>query len=260
MFERRVYMLMSTRWMAPVLTFTVTVASLTVLHAVGAWSAGLTQQAREKPSEQLLPKNLQLVQSESELRAKSLSDRAKAKFFDFKGPKLLTWGSGNMYISSHDDALELPSPHAETERPPSDPLAPIVCASDSIVIGRATTQRALLNTSESFLFTDFRVAVLTRLKPTTGPEAVSVAAQGGAVRLGKRTIRAIKGSLPRLENSSLLFLMTIPGTDGYVLLGEPLAVVDDGARKTQTGGVDEGRAEPQIATRIRTILSTCGAK
>jgi hypothetical protein len=180
----------------------IAVSGLNALKLLPAFSRFTTSQASNQQ------KAVKKVKDASELRPKEADDRKLADFFDREGPSVL---ENKLIVIPNDE--DVPVAPTDPDSPPQeqDRLRAIVCDSDAIIVGQAVDTRTLLNRSETFLFTDFTVAVTNWIKPRGGPGTVNVAMLGGAVEVGNTLLKSTALPILELQKSALLFLKRIPG-------------------------------------------------
>ncbi len=93
--------------------------------------------------------------------------------------------------------------------------------SDAVVIGVVHKKTSFLTEDENFVFSDYELNVEDILKNNSAHpikvKSITVTRPGGAVVLGRRTVRATDESLEPLDrgNRYLLFLEFIPSTGAY---------------------------------------------
>ncbi len=203
-------------------------AVLTVSFCVAAVSA--LKVLRVTPTYSVVPaaqaaiqqNRVKKVKDVSALRVNNADDRKLADFFDREGPSLLE--NQIIYIPTHESNPVPPSPNVVPGMDSrEDSLRGVVCASDAVIVGPPVDSRTLLNRSETFLFTDFTIAVTDWVSPPGGPGTVHVAMLGGAVEVGNTLLRSTALPLLELQMPTLLFLQKIPGvTKAYGLASRPV--------------------------------------
>jgi hypothetical protein len=195
-----------------VLVLTICVCGAAGVEPIGAIPANPLSPASSQPQGADQRKTVQKVDNVSRIRATTEDDRKIAAYYDTEGPPLIE--NEVVIVIVEPEAPEPPPPPDSlfTVRADRDPLRTLVCTSAAIVMGEATRSRAILNRSETFLVTDFEVAVSEWLRPSDGPRVIHVAMFGGEVEAGGRTLKAMALPLLNLHAPALLFLKNIPGT------------------------------------------------
>jgi hypothetical protein len=193
------------------------------LHALGVITFSPLGQVRD-PGGSGASQPVQRVKSESEIRAQTPEDRARAAHYDFPyGAKILETGD---------------SVFAGPETPPSPPIPPegvivptppdlfqeAICEGDAVVVGRAVSKRVLLNRSETFLLTDHELEVYEWIRPSANSPRATVSVAGGKVQIGDRLVRAESGPFPDLFKVSVLILKRIPKANGYSIMDDPVVL------------------------------------
>jgi hypothetical protein len=226
-----------------------TLFGLVAIH--GAESLGLIQVRDPRP---LPDAPVPTVASEDALRARTPEDRALAVHFDMPFlPNILSTGNVGAVVDSPRVAPGLPG------APPPDPWTDAVCGADAVMIGHAVSERVLLNRAETFLITVSNVSVDRWLRPKTGPETLTMATEGGKVKVGERLLTAtINGETPNYRGPWLLTLKRLPGDSAFVSFGPPVPL---GKTLPAKGGAS-GTPSPWKATetRVARIAATCGDK
>jgi hypothetical protein len=103
-----------------------------------------------------------------------------------------------------------------------------VCSSEAVLLGHPNGERVLLNRDETFLFTDYVIAVEKWIRPARRLESIlesiTLSAIGGEVELPGRTLRAI--AVPRLmpRHPYILFMRRLEGTNGFAYQSAPRPV------------------------------------
>lgn len=197
----------------------VAAVAVTIMSA----TVGVAVLARRDQSPNQDPKGtrrpLPTVASVALLRANSPEDLAVAEFFDRYGSEPIKAGSN----TRRGKGMPVP-PQSGTVAPDYRGfLASFVCDFDAVVIGSATYERVLINRRETFLFTEYSLAVKDWISPETGPEALKMAVPGAELRLEGRVTRVEGAPQPAVGEALLFFLRRIPGTRALVQAYAPLS-------------------------------------
>jgi hypothetical protein len=168
----------------------------------------------------------QSVASIDDLRPKTPDQVAEALAFAGVGTRTLLIDAGRVELP---EASDPPMPPGAPEPVSADVMRDMVCASDAALVGTPVAQHVLLNSTETFLFTDYEIAVTdwihgrppgpVRPEPTT----ISVSFLGGQAIVGGKTLTAV-GAMPLEQGHAyVLFLKRIPGSRSWRSAG-PLSV------------------------------------
>jgi len=182
------------------------------------------------------PDAVQRVTHVSELRARTSAERARAEFFDMLFSPFSVLEHEHVGIFPERGLTitlppQPPPPPGEPAPPPSPPetdadrISALACRSEIIIVGHPESQRALLNKSETFLFTDFEVAVERWIRPAgTVARTVSVSLAGGQVEVAGRLLTATYDPLPKLRQPYVFSLRKLPDSAGNVATEVPFKI------------------------------------
>lgn len=116
-----------------------------------------------------------------------------------------------------------------------DLLAEIACSSDAVVIGRLLDESSALNEDETFIFSDYTLAIEEILKnnpriPIQNTSQIVITRPGGTLKIEGQPVQAeINNFEPfRLGSRYLLFLKFVPMTGGYQAFGRQSFELRDG--------------------------------
>lgn len=208
------------------------------------------QQVRDPRPIQPFP--VPVVASAEDLRAKTVDDKAAARFFDSKGPKLLESG-GQMTETAHPAEAPL---IADAKNQP-DAWQTRVCAADAIMIAHATSQRTLLNIAETGLVTVSELAVDRWIAPKEERTSLALAMRGGQAKVGERLITHELGEGRNLRKPWLLFLKKIPDGDVFRLSGAPVSAGEVLPQSTKAAAKESPWSE--LEERVKHVQMRCGA-
>jgi hypothetical protein len=235
-------------------------------------TSAATARSQEGQPRRADARQMQQVANLSELRATTADDRVLASYFDYHKEQRRLLGGELFAVYSVPAACAPPPPDIEIAQvPQSDILGAIVCARDAIVVGQVITSRTLLTRSETFLFTEYRVAVTEWIRPVRGPDTVDVAMIGGAVEVGGKPTRTLEDRpLMDLHSPALLFLKGVPGTssaysarqirmhDGKVDLNDFFALQPDPCVKPMMEDLRDKPSLASVLARLRQKQLSCG--
>jgi hypothetical protein len=193
------------------------------------------------------------VANEDALRARTPEDLAVAAILDksYLFPSLLSTGFAGFIVEETEIPPSLPG-----HPPPPDPWTDRVCRADAVIIGHATSERVLLTHSETFLITVSEVSVDRWLIPKTGAKTLTMATEGGKVKVGERDLTAtINGEIRDFRRPWLLTLRKLPGATALVLVlsGSPVPL----GTILPAEGVAPGVWKSTEA-RVARVAATCG--
>jgi len=176
---------------------------------------------------------LQKVRQLSDLRARTLDERARSELFDYPAGQLITGPVSRMIVlpnnpeappvSFHGEAL--PTPRTSTRQ---ETLQRSVCSSEVVIIGTPLSTKAMLNKSETFLFSDIVMNVANWIRPGSGEQSILVTVFGGQVDLAGEKLSTLVRPLPRIGQLEAFFLVKIPKQSGFRLQGEPIQIGSGG--------------------------------
>jgi hypothetical protein len=175
----------------------------------------------------------QSVASIDDLRPKTPDQVAEALEFSGIGVGMLLIDAGRVVLSEGSDA---PTPPRMPEPVYADVLRNMVCDSDAALVGTPVAQHVLLNSTETFLFTDYEIAVTdwihgrppapVRPEPTT---TISVSFLGGQAIVGGKTLTAV-GAMPLEQGHAYVLLVKrIPGSRSWRSAGLSMDLVGSSA-------------------------------
>ena len=200
---------------------------------------------------------VQKVRYLSDLRPKAPDQELRAELLDCKACERITGP-----VRTHLDVGEGPPPAPNLsadgtvvyapQRTRDELLRQSVCSSDIVVIGRPVSKNAMLNKSETFLFTDIVVLVDNWIRPTLGERSVLVAVFGGSVEVAGEELTTFVRPIPRLGQSEAFFLKQIPKQRAYQLNGQPIPTSRE---EMATPG-----AEPVAMLDLQQAAKSCGHK
>jgi len=151
------------------------------------------------------------VKTMADLRARTDDEKVRAVYFD---------RYGSFRLKPGDSRAILPG----TPPPPLPPgaslptfeqfLQRLACSGERIVLGRAEERAVHLNQRETFLFTDYDVAVERWLRPDDphGAPSLNLSVSGGRVTIGGRPTSAVDGKPFERTRRYIFFLQRIPGS------------------------------------------------
>lgn len=126
---------------------------------------------------------------------------------------------GDIEVVMHADVIRTVAPAT----PKVPPMQFAVCNADAILLGSFKSKSSQLNADQSFIFTDYEMAVEEVIKDTPAAPALSggvvtVTREGGEVRLNGKVIRARSGDFKpaQVGKRYLLFLRFLPETNSYL--------------------------------------------
>ena len=227
----------------------------TLLTVVG--SQALVTLAVQSPTSPLQVKHV------SDLRARTPEDAAKARHFDREGFSFLDARHVTLVIDPPTPPVPPPPGFPVQEQPPDAELVRRTCDSDGVALGFALSRRVLLNKSETFLITDYQVAVQHWIRPLSGPRTISVTLLGGDVEVGGERMSATAGRPHDLSMLSVLFLKRIPNAGGGFALSAPQFRLDvDRVVETPhpwlTRGFRDGLSTASTIAIVRDSENRCG--
>lgn len=233
------------------------------------------------------PEPIPVVSDFSELRARPGDEQIRAVLFD--GPH---WSGRPLrdrpkLVDGPGFPMILPAP-PEGVDPPLRPPAPsrqsvlreAICAADAVVSGQVTSKRAVLNKSETGLFTDFTFVVDQWLRPSPLSPSIVVSEFGGKVAVGGQVFttnfppdissividpsveapnRHRDMNLPTMR-PHLLLLSRIPKTQSFTNRRYPIPIVNGQVDLVSLGPLSDPRgSEPfsEVAGEIATIAAGC---
>lgn len=161
----------------------------------------------------------------SELTARTPDEKARATFFDkYGGPEPIEPGTTTV----------TPPGHGVPPLPPGAPpptyvdfLLGLVCDKDAVVLGRPKLRKVLLNERQSYLFSEYDVAIERWLYPTGhGRDSITISLPGGRAHV--RGVPIVVGHGRPLDPSRrYIFLLTrIPGSASLTPRGTPITEGD----------------------------------
>lgn len=197
----------------------------------------------------------QRVGTLAELRPSTVGERLRADHFNTDGTKIT--GPGSRSIVSHIDTV--PAPTLPTLPPATANVLGLsrdsVCRSAAVFIGRPVTRKALLNTNETFLFTDYILAVDEAIRPIPGNQtSLAASALGGEVLLNDSPLIATILALPRVQKRYVFFLRELPKGAGYALEPPPREVI---GLYSASVGQPRDRVDPMVEA-VRKFAASCG--
>lgn len=167
--------------------------------------------------------------------------RRHGRLFPYNGRKLGELAEaqgGDIEVVMHADVIRTVDPAA----PKVPPVQFAVCNADAILVGSFKSKSSQLNADQSFIFTDYEMAVeeVVKNNPATPAQSggvVTVTREGGEVRLNGRVIRARSGDFKpaQVGKRYLLFLRFLPDTNSYLAYANGSFELD-GDRVTSLGG------------------------
>ena len=138
------------------------------------------------------------------IRAQSDPEKARAKWFDSvptSGQPIWAVEGGIVSLIGEHNAVLLNPPSYAT-------YLQSRCAPKgvTVVVGRATSSRTLMNKSETFLFTDYTFSVDNWICPASGSATIMVSMLGGVVTVLGRELRAHADDPLQLDRRYVLLL------------------------------------------------------
>ena len=180
-----------------------------------------TQQQSERASGP--PPFARAVGYMADLRARTPEERAKATFFERVDRERLKPGH-----SISIGGIMRPVPPPGLAAPTYEAfLREVVCRGDALIVGTAAPKDVLLNVNESFLFTEYEIAVRRWLSPgREGAPTVVLSMEGGRAIVGGRLTETTIGTPIVPETEYLLVLRRIPGAQGFALARIPASSLE----------------------------------
>jgi hypothetical protein len=163
------------------------------------------------------------VKSKSDLRARTDDEKARAEFFDRYGGEPLE--PGDAWVRGPGTPLP-PFPPGARLPTYEQFLESLACPTPLVALGRAEQRAVHLNRRETYLFTDYDVAVERWLRPEQAAPSLKLSVSGGRVRIGRKLTSAEDGRPLDPTKRYILFLQPIPGSGFLTLVRTPLAEGD----------------------------------
>lgn len=194
----------------------------------------LQEQGKSKPVDPNAPTPVQEgVMTEKQKR--------HGKLFPYHGRRLRDLAEaqgGDIEVVTYADVIRTVNPDA----PKIPPLQFAMCNADAIFVGSFKSKSSQLTADESFIFTDYEMAVEEVIKnnpaaPVQAGGSVTVTREGGEIQLNGRTIRAKRNDFEAAEVGKhyLLFLRFLPETTSYLAYANGSFQID-GDKITSLGG------------------------
>lgn len=145
----------------------------------------------------------------------STSELARARAHDkgFEGrPRLETTGGASVSVP-YGAPIQPPYPDYKTF------LRDQTCAAEMVLVGRSESARTMLNMSETFLFTDYRIKVEELVRGDLDKRTPVIYSQAGgtAEQAGQRMRATVEGTRDLdSRRQYVLFLRSMPGAPGFV--------------------------------------------
>ena len=146
--------------------------------------------------------------------AKHYPDRQRIKLSEFM-PDVKEFGIG---LDGPGNAVDIPEAR---ESRVDQIFTDLTCKSDLAIVGRPTSKASHLASDETFIFTQYEIAIEDVLIDNKGVgrgNSILVAWPGGKIKLENRIIAADDFNYAQLKTSSkyVLFLRYVPEANGYV--------------------------------------------
>ena len=164
--------------------------------------------------------SLQHVDAFADLRATTPDDVVRASFFNRPGRSLREWP--NQVLGSNEGQIALPQLQGDA----STVLRTVVCSHDLVVAASVTAAKALLNKSETALFTNFTLKVDHWIRPPRPVDSLVLSQLGGKVLVGGQLYSVESSGALSVGLQGIYFGRTIPGTSSFSVSSRPIFVRD----------------------------------
>lgn len=182
--------------------------------------ASFQQLAQQRPPQQDDPPTL------IQLGVMSEKQKRHSKIYEEKSlalpPSLIAKGDNTIYVS-------VPAPLLNNANSPNkfQVLQRVSCRADAVVLGRINAKYSQLTENQSFVFTDYEIAVGDVIKNNSSLDlsktgGFTLTAQGGSVRLNNNIFRVVvERSIPlRVGKEYIFFLKYLPDSQSFKLINE----------------------------------------
>ena len=180
--------------------------------------------AQQREPRASLPQEIEEVRSLDDIRPRTLDERTRAKHFRYESPnKVSAYESRIVSLGPVDVGLTAPPPPRVSTTPP-DPLErwrKKVCISPAVILGQPISTKTFLNEQETFLYTNYEIAIERWIRPTSNSALIVASKLGGAVRVNGKLLSYSTGFAIETGKLYILFLRQIPNTK-FFEIGEAL--------------------------------------